>query len=231
MNLAKFFYLLYPLYWFKNSYQFAIGAFIFYALTSSFSLLNLILGLFALNLSYLIVYAANDIVDYKEDSRSKAVSKRKLISKSPLMTNHASVEELVQFSVVCLVLGLIIGTAINTFFTLSLLFMIFLNMLFFSNPFIKLKNSFLGVFAMIAIQFLKYMSGYLAEGGSIVLNPFVAVILLFLSIFYVAVYKYYKKGFGLKTKQMNTKTFSVINIVFGIAMILLLVFLLSYLKI
>lgn len=228
MNLQRFFYLLYPLYGAKNSVQYLIGTFLFIVFFGKFSLITFLIGYVSFTLSYVLVYAVNDIVDYKNDLRDKKMLKRKILAKSPLIMKYATPSELIQFAVLVSTFGLILGTLLGFYFILTLVVMIFLNMMFYSNPFVKIKTTFIAFLALIVIQFLKFSTGFLAQDRNFNFSLTQFVIFSSLSIFYALFYKFYKRNFGLREDQMNKKNSSILILVFLISLVLILAVLLKY---
>ncbi len=201
--------MLYPVHIPRNFLQYFISVIIFYTIFGEISIGKAILGSIAFIFSYQFAYALNDLVDYKYDIKDKRLVNKKQALNYPLHSGIVKSKELLKFSIIVFLIGILLASLVNPIFLLtqlSLFIFIFLH----SNPFFRIKsvNLFL-YFNMIIIQFIKFSLGWFSQIASLESFPY-WLILLF-SLVYVTAYRYYKSHFLTNLKISNTIDFLLIS--------------------
>ena len=100
--------MLYPMHMPRNFLQYLTGAVIFYAFFGEIGWQNVVLGGIAFTIFYQFTYAFNDFIDYKTDIKDKNIMKKKLALNYPLHAGMVKVDELIPFSLILLILGIIV---------------------------------------------------------------------------------------------------------------------------
>lgn len=179
----------------KNAVQFFLGVVLFWVIIGVPNPMTTTLALIGFLITYSSVYLFNDIVDHKEDLKSREKLKWKLIAGKMISTREALV-----LSLVLLFSGLSISLYVSRWFFMMMVLLIILNLLH-SSPWTKFKKSLPKTSVnMTIIQFLKFSTGWFALTSNISEFPF--WLILGFSIVYTASYIIYKFGFkGRKIKN------------------------------
>ncbi|MEM5778767.1 MAG: UbiA family prenyltransferase, partial [Candidatus Aenigmatarchaeota archaeon] len=182
----------------KNSFQYTIGAILYFLTFNNFYLTKFILGLIGFVIAYQAVYQYNDLMDYEEDLKDE-IRKNK-----PLPRGEFSRKEVETFVYLFLIIGLSICFVVSPYFGLLVFITLFLNFLH-SSPFIKLKKTKLVLPNLFFLEFLKFSLGWFIFSFS--LSEFPYILIAFLSLIYLTGYIYWKQNVNC---FFNKKIISII---------------------
>jgi 4-hydroxybenzoate polyprenyltransferase len=194
-----------PLYWFRNSFQYLLGATLNFLIFNSMDFVHFFTGLFALLVTYNAVYFINDIIDYDDDRKNKT----KLHTK-PLVKKSITFREAKIYAAASIVFGMAISLFVNSFFSLLLVSLIVLNNLYSRFK----KNIKLKIPTLILIEVVKFSTGWFAL--SLTVSNFPFWIVLTISNMYAMVYFVYKKNITLRSAIDENRTFFISFMLFSV---------------
>lgn len=197
----------------KNAVQFFLGTVLFWLIIGIPNPLTTIVALTGFLLTYSSVYLLNDIVDHKEDLKSREKLKWKLVAGKMIGIRKALI-----LSLLLLFSGLSVSLYVSRWFFIIMALLIFLNFLH-SSPWTKFKKSLPKTSVnMTIIQFLKFSTGWFALTSNISEFPF--WLILGFSIVYTASYIIYKFGFRGKRIKSRKGFFWTLGIIGGASYII-----------
>lgn len=169
----------------RNSIQYSIGSILYFLTFGTSSIFLFFAGLIGFLIAYNSVYKYNDLMDCKEDKKSKVKKSFK-----PLACGKVNREHVESYSFLLMLVGLSICFLVNLYFGVIISFLLFLNFLH-SSPFTRVKKTKLLLPNLFFIEFIKYSLGWLIMSFSLFNFPFLLIALL--SLIYLIGYLYYKQ--------------------------------------
>ncbi len=189
----------------KNSIQYLTTTVLYFIIVGGISL-NFLIGLIGFLIAYQAVYYFNDLMDYKEDKKSRFKIKTKLLARGSIKR-----EVVESYSFLFAIVGIAISFLVNNLFGLLVVICLLLNFLH-SSSFIRLKRSKLLLPNLFIIEFIKYSLGWFALTSSISQFPF--YLITFLSLIYLVGYVYWKQNIIHFFKTTKTKVLMGLCVIF-----------------
>lgn len=211
---------IYRINFFRNIFQYSIGASLFFFLTNHFFFMKFFLGMFGLAIAYHSVYLFNDLMDYEQDKRDSLKSEFK-----PLVLGKVKYETVVSSTLFYLIIGLSLSFLVKASYGILVSSLLLLNFLY-SSKLTRLKETKLAVMSIILMQFLKFSSGWVALAPDLHNYPIVFIILMALA--YTLFFLYYKQNIT-NFKDRKIVTLSIVSFLLYLTSILIYPFKLSLL--
>ncbi|MFH1445508.1 MAG: UbiA family prenyltransferase [Nanoarchaeota archaeon] len=196
----------------KNIVQFFVGFILFAMIFNQADFALMLMGLAGFVLSYSSIYLLNDIKDVEEDKQDPMKIQWKMIANGTLSARKA-----IYLYILLIVSGLFVSLMVSVWFAVIMVLLIIINLIY---SMFKLKKWMpIASIFLLAMQFLKFSSGWFVMTSSLSLFPFWLVMTLALA--YTAIFVGYKAKFKREQMKKQKKLFVVL------ALLLLASFVLS----
>ncbi len=190
----------------KNIVQFSLGIILYIFVIGMPDAYIVLLSLAGFLIAYSSVYLYNDLVDFEEDKKDTEKMKWKLVAGGMISAGVAKM-----LTILFVAAGLGISFAVNRWFFLMVLAMLFLNFLH-SSPYTRFKKGLYRTSVnMSAIELLKFSCGWFALTSDIVKFPF--WLMLAFSVVYTTSYIVYKFKFRGSTIKNRKELFIALGAV------------------
>lgn len=192
----------------KNLAQYMFGVLAFYLTFGHVDVFKAVIGGLAFLFCYSAVYPFNDLMDLEKDRKEKSKKKWKALARGAI-----SKKDSISLLFLLLTVGVFFLTFLDGYFILIIALVLLLNF-FHSSNLIRAKENFYTVsFNMYIIQFLKYISGWLALTNNLSSAPLLLVSAL--STAYVGGYLHHSKGKIKRGMSLGKKLLLVFFTILG----------------